>query len=171
MKGITGFTLVTIVIGIITNLLTTQVEEKFGVIPNEQGEIIIPSEIVDDREIVFIDFKFSLEKHKWYVRLGGIILLVFPWFFSPLKMIFGKAIENSALEAGFKIAILPGFMRQKALKNFENEWSKILIPTYIVYLLTYFGIVIFLAIKEDLAIPKYCLLSAERIFNFGLSFI
>ena len=173
MKGVAWAIIATIIIGIITNLLTSQVENKFQVSISDDLTKEEISKIEDDREIKLTDFEFGFKKHKWYVRLGGIILLIAPWFISIGNIIFKDEILESALKTRISLEINPigGLIKDKVVKDFKRQWYIILIPIYILTIAIFYSGIWFFGNIKDISMAKYSLLSAERIFNFLLSFI
>lgn len=156
----------TILLGIITNLISNKVQY------NIDNEILIATEKFNDaREIKFVDMDFALKEHKWPVRVLGLLIIVFPWFISPLKLFlteevilhfFLKFIEKNPLAA-----LSPKY----AQKKFTSEVNSIYIPLSITYVIFYYLIIYKISNSYDVDILNYSLLTIEKILNFTLSYI
>ena len=175
MKKASAFTIATFIIGITVNLISNQIQEKIDESDLSEDmieKIIAEKKINDTREISLVNFSFSIQKHEWYIRLGGIVLLTFGWF-APLP--FGskikEEIEKDALKIGYGLRYANPYIKKKGMEALNKKWNPVLRTIGITSLIIYYSAIWFTGSYLDWSIPKYSLLSAERIFNFILGLI
>lgn len=175
MKKASAFTISTLIVGITVNLISNQIQGKIDesdLSKDNVERVIIENKIEDTREVSLVNFSFSIQKHEWYIRLGGIILLTYGFFVPvPFGSKIKEEIEKEALTLGYGLRYAPEYMKRKGAESLSKKWTPIVRALGITTLIIYYSAIWYAGSHLNWSIPKYSLLSAERIFNFILGLI
>lgn len=177
-KGFSSSLGVTIIGGIITSLLGLQIEYSFyqndknepshKVIIEKQNitnEMVVNKRILinNTREIKLVSEEFIFLNHKWYIRMFGVVILLFPFFFFPWSDHYKQ--KALALKIQYRHAYDSIIGKEMA----RNAWFGLLreyISNYIIYILAYFTLIYFIGKTTNFKFLYYCVLLVERILNY-----
>jgi glycosyltransferase involved in cell wall biosynthesis len=178
IKGLGSSLGVTIIGGLITTLFGLQVEytayqgnqsnketviiDTIHVLHEEKIENQNASTIKTQREIRLVADEFAYKKHKWYIRLFGGMIILFPFFYFPLfeyykqkklelKIMFRHAYDNTIGET----------MAKKAWASYLQDY----LITYLIFLALYYVVILLLSKYGDIQVCSYGTLIVERILN------
>lgn len=178
VKGFGSSLGITIMGGIIAGLFGLQIEYSFYqnnerepnrlVIVERKNitpEMINDNQVMikDAREIKLVDDAFIFSYHKWYVRILGGVVLLFPFFYFPWSDHYKYKILGLKMEYRYAYDTVIG--REMA----RNAWFSLFkeyLAYYFIYVAVYLTVAYFIGTILNIAVFNYSILTVERILNF-----
>jgi len=178
LKGLGSSLGVTIIGGLITTLFGLQVEYSVyqgtqstketvtidTIHVSHEKNIDTNTQIIKttQREIKLVTDEFAYSKQKWYIRLLGGMIILFPFFYFPLSEYYeGRKLELKIMFRHAYDNIIGQTMAKKAWASYLQEY----LTVFLIYLVFFYAMTFLLSKYGDIKVCSYGTLIIERILN------